>query len=142
MHALLFQSHLSIAITSKFTLWSLLLYTWSTYTIHLANQLCRQYPVDWLTQNYTLFRTGYIISFPRGRNLFHMQHIRSSSLTYFPVLTEVARVYCFIFGFVLLLYMVPYFSLKPWKIIKKVIEIKSYNWKIIEGSVWPGLWKT
>ena len=39
MHALLFQSHLSIAIMSKFTLWSLLLYTWNTYKIHLANQI-------------------------------------------------------------------------------------------------------
>ena len=141
MHALLFRSHLSIAITSKFTLWSLLLYTWSTYTIHVANPSCRQYPVDRLTQNYTLFRTGYIISFPRGRNLFHMQlkilisHLLPRSHR------SCMSVYCFMLGFVLLLYMAPYFSLKPWKIMSKVIEVKSYNWKIIEGSVWPGLWK-
>ena len=113
MHALLFQSHLSFAITSKFTLWSLLLYTWSTYPIHLANQLCRQYPVDRLTQNYTLFRTGYIVSFPRERNLFRMQHKLLISHLLPCSHRSCMSVYCFMFGFVLLLYMAPYFSLKP-----------------------------
>ena len=118
-----------------------LMYTWSTYTIHLANQSCRQYPVDWLTQNYTLFRTGYIISFPCGKNLFHMQHKILISHLLPCSHRSCMSVYCFMFGFVLLLYMAPYFSLNPWKIMSKVIEVKSYNWKIIEGSVWPGLWK-
>ena len=136
MHALLFQSHLSIAITSKFTLWSLLLHTWSTYTIHLANQSCRQYPVDWLTQNYTLFRTGYIISFPRGRNLFHMQHKILISHLLPCSHRSCMSVYLFYVWFCFVVIHGPLFFFKASK-----DHVQSYNWKIIGGSVWPGLWK-
>ena len=142
MHALLFQSHLLAIAIIHIMVIAFVYLEYIQNSSSKSNQSCRQHPVDRLTQNYTLFRTGYTISFPRRRNLFHMQHKILISHLLPCSHRSCMSVYCFMFGFVLLLYMVPYFSLKPWKIMSKVIEVKSYNWKIIEGSVWPGLWKT
>ena len=110
-----------------------------------SNQSCRQYPVDRLAWNYTLFWNyipcllGQGILFPGGRNLFHVQHkILISHLLPRSHRSCMSVYNCFMFGFVLLLCGLIFF----FKAVRG-IEVKSYNCKVIEGStVWHGLWKT
>ena len=115
-----------------------------------SNQSCRQYPVDRLAWNYTLFWNyipcllGQGISFPGGRNLFHVQHkILISHLlprSHRSCMSVYNNVLCLVLFYC---YVTWYFSLKLSEVKSKVIEVKSYNCKVIEGStVWPGLWKT
>ena len=76
---------------------------------------------------------GISFHFPVGGTYFTCS-IRSLSLTYSPVLTEVAWVSIIV---LFCCYVAPFF-LKPSEVKPKIIEVK-----IIKGSkVWPGLWKT